>query len=180
MITSVHVKGGCHLAQRVLVLNASYEPLQLISVRRALILLLQEKAELVEAAMQQLRAQSVTYSVPLVIRLVRYIRIPRQLRLPCSRRGVFARDRETCQYCGKQPGRAYLTMDHVIPRSQGGQTTWENVVTACRDCNHRKGGRTPEQANMVLLSTPRQPQYLAFALLGELERHDVWRKYAYT
>ncbi|ABY35902.1 MAG TPA: HNH endonuclease [Chloroflexus aurantiacus] len=168
------------MAQRVLVLNASYEPLQLISVRRALILLLQEKAELVEAAMQQLRAQSVTYSVPLVIRLVRYIRIPRQLRLPCSRRAVFARDRETCQYCGQQPGRNNLTMDHVIPRSQGGQTTWENVVTACRDCNHRKGGRTPEQANMVLLSTPRQPQYLAFALLGELERHDVWRKYAYT
>jgi Restriction endonuclease len=142
--------------------------------------LLQEKAELVEAAMQQLRAQSVTYHVPLVIRLVRYIRIPRQLRLPCSRRAVFARDRETCQYCGQQPGRANLTMDHVIPRSQGGQTTWENVVTACRDCNHRKGGRTPEQANMVLLSTPRQPQYLAFALLGELERNDVWRKYAYT
>ncbi|WP_413228715.1 HNH endonuclease [Chloroflexus sp.] len=168
------------MAQRVLVLNASYEPLQLISVRRALILLLQEKAELVEAAMQHLRAQSVTYSVPLVIRLVRYIRIPRQLRLPCSRRGVFARDRETCQYCGQQPGRSHLTMDHVIPRSQGGQTTWDNVVTACRDCNHRKGGRTPEQANMVLLSTPRQPQYLAFALLGELERHDVWRKYAYT
>jgi 5-methylcytosine-specific restriction endonuclease McrA len=168
------------LAQRVLVLNASYEPLQLISVRRALVLLLQEKAELVEAAMQQLRAQSVTYHVPLVIRLVRYIRIPRQLRLPCSRRAVFARDRETCQYCGQQPGRANLTMDHVIPRSQGGQTTWENVVTACRDCNHRKGGRTPEQANMVLLSTPRQPQYLAFALLGELERNDVWRKYAYT
>ncbi|MEF3276007.1 MAG: HNH endonuclease [Chloroflexus sp.] len=168
------------MAQRVLVLNASYEPLQLISVRRAIILLLQEKAELVEAAMQHLRAQSVTYSVPLVIRLVRYIRIPRQLRLPCSRRGVFARDRETCQYCGKQPGRANLTMDHVIPRSQGGQTTWDNVVTACRDCNHRKGGRTPEQANMTLLSTPRQPQYLAFALLGELERHDVWRKYAYT
>jgi 5-methylcytosine-specific restriction endonuclease McrA len=168
------------LAQRVLVLNASYEPLQLISVRRALVLLLQEKAELVEAAMQQLRAQSVIYHVPLVIRLVRYIRIPRQLRLPCSRRAVFARDRETCQYCGQQPGRANLTMDHVIPRSQGGQTTWENVVTACRDCNHRKGGRTPEQANMVLLSTPRQPQYLAFALLGELERNDVWRKYAYT
>ena len=168
------------MAQRVLVLNASYEPLQLISVRRALVLLLQEKAELVEAAMQQLRAQSVIYHVPLVIRLVRYIRIPRQLRLPCSRRAVFARDRETCQYCGQQPGRANLTMDHVIPRSQGGQTIWENVVTACRDCNHRKGGRTPEQANMVLLSTPRQPQYLAFALLGELERNDVWRKYAYT
>jgi 5-methylcytosine-specific restriction endonuclease McrA len=167
------------LGQRVLVLNASYEPLQLISVRRAVILLLQEKAEVVEAARQQLRARALSLAVPLVIRLVRYIRIPRRLKLPCSRRGVFARDRETCQYCGVQPGRAHLTMDHVVPRSQGGGTTWDNVVTACRDCNHRKGGRTPEQANMKLAIVPRQPQYVAFALLGELERHDVWRKYAF-
>lgn len=70
-------------------------------------------------------------------------------------------------------------MDHVLPRSQGGHTVWENVVTACRECNHRKGGRTPEQANMTLLVKPRQPQYVAFALLGELERHDIWRKYAF-
>jgi 5-methylcytosine-specific restriction endonuclease McrA len=167
------------LGQRVLVLNASYEPLQLVSVRRAVILLLQEKAEVVEAARQQLRARALALDVPLVIRLVRYIRIPRRLKLPCSRRGVFARDRETCQYCGVQPGRAHLTMDHVVPRSQGGGTTWDNVVTACRDCNHRKGGRTPEQANMKLAIVPRQPQYVAFALLGELERHDVWRKYAF-
>lgn len=167
------------MGTRVLVLNASYEPLQLISVRRAVVLLLQEKAELVEATEQQLRARQIAFDVPLVIRLVRYIRIPRRLKLPCSRRGVFARDRETCQYCGVQPGRAQLTMDHVVPRSQGGQTTWDNVVTACRDCNHRKGGRTPEQAGMLLQITPRQPQYVAFALLGELERHDVWRKYAF-
>ncbi len=167
------------MGQRVLVLNASYEPLQLISVRRAVVLLLQEKAELIEAAAQQLRALALSFDVPLVIRLVRYIRIPRRLRLPCSRRGVFARDRETCQYCGVQPGRNQLTMDHVLPRSQGGGTTWDNVVTACRECNHRKGGRTPEQANMTLMTTPRQPQYVAFALLGELERHDVWRKYAF-
>ncbi len=165
---------------RVLVLNASYEPLQIISVRRAVILLLQEKAELVEAAQQQLRAAGFAMDVPLVIRLVRYIRIPRQMKLPCSRRGVIARDRETCQYCGIQPGRAQLTIDHVVPRSQGGQTVWDNVVTACRDCNRKKGGRTPEQANMQLRTVPRQPQYVAFALLGELERHDVWRKYAYT
>lgn len=168
------------LGQRVLVLNASYEPFQLISVRRAVVLLLQEKAEMVEAASAQLRARALSFAVPLVIRLVRYIRVPRKMRLPCSRRGVFARDREICQYCGTQPGRSQLTMDHVIPRSQGGLTTWDNVVTACRDCNHRKGGRTPEQANMQLLSTPRQPQYMAFALLGELERHDVWRKYAFS
>ncbi len=174
------MKGVGALGQRVLVLNASYEPLQLISVRRAVILLLQEKAELVEAATAQLRARAISLDVPVVIRLVRYIRIPRKLKLPCSRRGVFARDRETCQYCGLQPGRTHLTMDHILPRSQGGTTNWENVVTACRECNHRKGGRTPEQANMQLLSTPRQPQYVAFALLGELERHDVWRKYAFS
>jgi 5-methylcytosine-specific restriction endonuclease McrA len=167
------------LGQRVLVLNASYEPLQLISARRAIVLLLQEKAELVEAAEQRLRAQGFYLDVPLVIRLVRYIKIPRRMRLPCSRRGVLTRDRETCQYCGSQPGRAQLTVDHVLPRSRGGQTIWENVVTACRDCNHRKGGRTPEEANMMLTARPRQPQYVAFALLGELERHEVWRKYAY-
>ncbi len=168
------------MGQRVLVLNASYEPLQLISVRRAVVLLLQEKAELVEAATQQLRASGFSLDLPLVIRLVRYIKIPRRLRLPCSRRGVLARDRDTCQYCGVQPGRANLTVDHVLPRSQGGQTVWENVVTACRECNHKKGGRTPEQANMELKVKPRQPQYVAFALLGELEDHDVWRKYAYS
>jgi 5-methylcytosine-specific restriction endonuclease McrA len=171
---------GKGLGQRVLVLNASYEPLQFISVRRAIVLLLQDKAELVEAAQQRLRARGVSLEVPLVIRLVRYIRIPRRMRLPCSRRSILLRDRETCQYCGAQPGRAHLTVDHVVPRSRGGETTWENVVTACRDCNHRKGGRTPEEAGMTLLTIPRQPQYVAFALLGELERHDVWRKYAYT
>lgn len=165
---------------RVLVLNASYEPLQIISVRRAIVLLLQEKAELIEAAQQKLRASTFCVDTPLVIRLVRYIRIPRRLKLPCSRRGVLIRDRDTCQYCGVQPGRTNLTIDHVVPRSQGGQTIWDNVVTACRECNRKKGGRTPEEANMLLRIKPRQPQYVAFALLGELERHDVWRKYAYV
>jgi len=174
------LQGGVTLGQRVLVLNASYEPLQIISVRRAVVLLLQEKAELVEAAELQLRACHFSLDIPLVIRLMRYIRIPRRLKLPCSRRGVFARDHEICQYCGIQPGRVNLTLDHVIPRSQGGKTVWDNVVTACRDCNRKKGGRTPEQAHMLLLTKPRQPQYLAFAILGELERHDVWRKYAFT
>jgi 5-methylcytosine-specific restriction endonuclease McrA len=173
------LKGVVFLGQRVLVLNASYEPLQLISIRRAVVLLLQEKAELVEATEQRLRAQGLSLEIPLVIRLMRYIKIPRRLRLPCSRRGVLIRDRETCQYCSAQPGRAHLTVDHIVPRSRGGQTIWENVVAACRDCNHRKGGRTPDEAHMTLLSKPRQPQYVAFALLGELERHEVWRKYAF-
>ncbi len=167
------------MGQRVLVLNASYEPLQLISIRRAIVLLLQDKAEVVEAAEQLLRARNFSITVPSVIRLMTYIKIPRRMRLPCSRRGVIARDRETCQYCGEQPGRVHLTVDHVMPRSRGGLTTWDNVTTACRECNHRKGGRTPDEASMPLLSRPKQPQYVAFALLGELERDATWRKYAY-
>ena len=163
----------------VLVLNASYEPLRLVSVRRAMILLLQEKAELVEATAQRLRAQGMAFAVPLVVRLVRYVAIPRHRQLPCSRRGVLARDRETCQYCGAQPGRAHLTIDHVLPRALGGSTSWENVVAACASCNHRKANRTPEQAGMALAGVPRRPSYLAFALLGALERHAVWQKYAY-
>lgn len=164
----------------VLVLNASYEPLRIVSVRRAIILLLQNKAELVEAAAQRLRAQGATFEVPLVVRLVRYVAIPRTRRLPCSRRGVLTRDRETCQYCGVQPGRARLTIDHVLPRAQGGTTTWENVVAACMECNRRKGNRTPHQAGMLLARAPHRPSYVAFALLGALERNDSWQKYAYS
>ncbi len=164
----------------VLVLNASYEPLRIVSVRRAMVLLLQEKAELVEAAAERLRAQGAAYAVPLVVRLVRYVAIPRTRRLPCSRRLVITRDRESCQYCGAQPGRAHLTLDHVVPRAQGGTTCWENVVAACAACNHRKANRTPAQAGMALRTVPRQPMYVALALLGALEQHDVWQKYAYA
>jgi 5-methylcytosine-specific restriction endonuclease McrA len=164
----------------VLVLNASYEPLRIVSVRRAIILLLQEKVELVEAAAQHLRTQGASFAVPLVVRLVRYIAIPRHRKLPCSRRGVLARDRDTCQYCGAQPGRAHLTIDHVLPRAHGGTTSWENVVAACAACNHRKANRTPQQAGMALACPPGRPSYAAFTLLGALERHAVWQKYAYT
>ncbi len=163
----------------MLVLNASYEPLRIVSLRRAVTLLIQQKVELVEAAAQRLRAQGMSFAVPLVVRLVRYVAIPRSRKLPCSRRAVLARDGEACQYCGAQPGRAHLTIDHVLPRSQGGTTAWENVVAACAACNHRKANRTPQQAGMKLARQPRRPSYVAFALLGTLERHDVWQKYAY-
>jgi 5-methylcytosine-specific restriction endonuclease McrA len=163
----------------VLVLNASYEPLRIVPVRRAIVLLLQHKAELVEAAAQRLRAQGASFAVPLVVRMVRYIAIPRYRQLPCSRRGVLARDRETCQYCGAQPGRAQLTIDHVLPRAHGGATSWENVVAACAACNHRKANRTPQEAGMALTKLPRRPSYVAFTLLGTLERHEAWQKYAY-
>ncbi len=166
-----------HAPRGVLVLNASYEPLNIVSVKRAIVLLLKEKAEVVEAAQAQVRAERTVLDWPLVIRLVTYVPLPRRLPLPLSRRTVLARDVYTCQYCGTQPGRADLTVDHVIPRSRGGLTTWENVTTACGPCNRRKGNRTPEEAGMKLLNTPARPRFVAVVLLGEPHAHDVWQKY---
>ena len=164
---------------RVLVLNATYEPLNVVSVRRAVILLLKDKAELVEATDARLRAMSVTLPMPSVIRLVAYVRLPHRMVLPVTRRTVLARDNEICQYCGGMPGRNDLTIDHVLPRSRGGETTWNNVVAACMRCNQRKGNRTPEEANMPLLSRPAQPRYAALVLLRQGRGAESWMKYMY-
>jgi 5-methylcytosine-specific restriction endonuclease McrA len=161
----------------VLVLNASYEPLHIVSLKRAVVLLLKEKAEIVEAAERTLRAAQGEYPMPLVIRLVTYVRIPHRLMLPLNRRNVFARDQYTCQYCGRQPARARLTLDHVLPRSRGGELTWENIVTACAVCNQRKGNRLPHECGMELLRKPFRPRYMAVAFLSEAQVHDVWAKY---
>lgn len=163
----------------VLVLNATYEPINVVSTRRAVVLLLKEKAELVEALEGELCSTNCRMARPAVIRLVYYVRIPRLLGVPLSRRTVLARDRYTCQYCGATPERADLTVDHVLPRSKGGQTTWENVVTACRRCNARKGNRTPDEVGMRLLSKPGRPRYVAFALLSQARDNEVWQKYMY-
>jgi 5-methylcytosine-specific restriction endonuclease McrA len=164
-------------SRAVLVLNATYEPLNIVSVQRAIVLLLKEKAEIVEAAQAKLRAEHYSMAWPLVIRLVAFVPIPRRLPLPLSRRTVLARDMYTCQYCGQQPSKSELTIDHVIPRSRAGATTWENVVTACAPCNRRKGDRLPEEAKMVLLSKPARPRFIAVALLGEANAHTAWQKY---
>ena len=165
---------------RVLVLNASYEPLSIISVQRAIVLLLKEKAELIECAEERLHAAYTSLPVPLVIRLVYYVRIPRPIALAPSRRSIMIRDNYTCQYCGATPPRATLTLDHVLPRSRGGQTTWDNIVTACRSCNVRKGDRTPEEASMVLRRRPGRPNYIAFLLLSGAGSFDTWSKYSYA
>ncbi|MBI3912654.1 MAG: HNH endonuclease [Chloroflexi bacterium] len=161
----------------VLVLNATYEPLNIVSVQRAIVLLLKDKAEVVEAAQQKIRAERLAMDWPLVIRLVTFVPIPRRLPLPLSRRTVLARDLYTCQYCGGRPHKTELTIDHVIPRSRGGTTLWENVVTACGPCNRRKGDRTPEEARMKMLSHPVRPRFLAIVLMGEANAHMAWRKY---
>jgi len=173
----IGVRGG--LVSHVLVLNATYEPLHVVSVRRAVLLLMRHRAELVEAAEGWMRSERATMPVPLVIRLACYVRIPQHFMLPLSRRTILARDHYACQYCGVQPGRANLTIDHVLPRSQGGETRWENVVTACGPCNRRKGDRTPQEAGMPVHRQPRRPRYLAITLLEGSNMPDVWGKYLY-
>ncbi len=161
----------------VLVLNSTYEPLNIVPVHRAIVLLLKEKAELVEAAKHKVRAERMAMDWPLVIRLVVFVPIPRRLPLPLSRRTVLARDMYTCQYCGGKPGKQDLTIDHVIPRSRGGKTIWENVVTACAPCNLRKANRLPEEASMALRAKPARPQFVAVVLMNETRGHAVWEKY---
>jgi 5-methylcytosine-specific restriction endonuclease McrA len=164
---------------RALVLNAGFEPLTFVSIKRAFILLLKDKAELVESHVERtLRAESATYPYPLVIRLLAYIKIPPRLSLPVSRRWVLRRDGYTCQYCGRQDGE--LTMDHVLPLSRGGQTAWTNVVAACVPCNRKKANRTPEEAGMHLRTQPFKPMYVALALVGSARENEVWARYLLT
>jgi 5-methylcytosine-specific restriction endonuclease McrA len=166
-------------AHNVLVLNATYEPINVISVQRAIVLLLKEKAELVEAAEAELRSERAHMPLPLVIRLVYFVRIPRLVGIPLSRRTVLARDHYTCQYCGATPGRVDLTVDHIVPRSRGGETTWDNVVTACRRCNVRKGNRPLEDAGLSLRRVPARPRFIALALIAHSSDNAVWQKYMY-
>src|SRR5574341_98726 len=161
----------------VLVLNTTYEPLNIVSIQRAVVLLLKEKAEIVEAAESKLRAEHFAIDWPLVIRLVAFVPIPLRLPLPLSRRTVLARDLYRCQYCGAHSNKHDLTVDHVIPRARGGTTVWENVVTACGPCNRKKGDRLPEEANMALRAKPTRPRFVAIVLLGKTNAHAVWQKY---
>lgn len=148
-----------------LTLNASYEPLTVLPVRRALRLVLDEKAEILEIDRGRVyRSEKARLPCPVVIRLVRFVHVPRRFRRQVTNTFLFARDAYRCQYCGQHRnrlrGRQFLTRDHVLPLSRGGGNTWENVVTACSPCNNRKGSRTPEEAGMGLLHTPREPNYV--------------------
>jgi 5-methylcytosine-specific restriction endonuclease McrA len=131
----------------VLVLNQNYEPLNVCNVRRALVLVIGGKAEILEASSRAIASPTASFESPSVIRLVYLIRRPRP-RVKLSRREIFIRDSYTCQYCDRQM--TDLTIDHVIPRSRGGQHVWDNVVSACRQCNHRKGGKSIAEARMAL------------------------------
>jgi 5-methylcytosine-specific restriction endonuclease McrA len=161
---------------RVLVLNASYEPINVCTVRRAAVLILKNRAEILEEGEWALHAESFTLARPVVIRLLAYVRIPRDAhRRKITRRAVFARDRWTCQYCGHERGN--LTVDHVVPRSKGGQSTWENIVTCCAPCNRRKGDRMPRQANMVPVRQPKAPSSTIFIHVATPKIPEAWEQY---
>jgi 5-methylcytosine-specific restriction endonuclease McrA len=150
------------LTAPVLVLNQNYEPLNVCSTRRALVLTLTGKAEVLEISDIEVRSPSTIVECPSVIRLQYLVRRPRR-RVPLTRREIFVRDHHTCQYCGVRT--RDLTLDHIIPRSKGGRHAWDNLVSACYECNHKKGQRTPDQAKMRLRSVPREPRPNPYAVL---------------
>lgn len=163
-------------AARVLILNASYEPLHVCSVKRAITLLMHEYAERVLDGDRVLRSPSSVVPVPSVIRLRRYVRRPHRQRVAFNRKNVFRRDDHTCQYCGVRSHD--LTLDHVMPRSRGGPTSWENVVACCRRCNAHKRDRTPQEAAMALRRAPRAPAFLFSSAYGVLPDVDpAWAAY---
>ena len=159
---------------QALVLNATYEPLAVIPARRAVVLLVNQKADMVHAGDESWSSERLRIPVPTVVRLRRFVRVPYHRRIPLNRRAVFARDLHRCQYCG----RAAENLDHVTPRSRGGDHTWENVVAACRSCNARKGNRTPSEASMTLSAAPRAPRRQGWMLIGfGTSAHPSWGQY---
>ena len=156
-------------------MNASYEPLNVCTVRRAHVLVFKGKAEVVEELDRPLRSATGAFAWPHVIRLVNYVRVPRLVQRKISRRALFARDGWRCVYCGTTAGR--LTLDHVIPRSRGGESIWENVVTSCAPCNLRKGNRLPHEVHMELRQTPRPPAPVLFISLATPKIPQRWERY---
>jgi len=145
--------------QTVLLLNASYEPLKIISWQRAVTMFFMGKVEVLEEYDHDIRSVSLVIKVPAVVRLLRFINIGRKAP-PLCRTNILARDNFECQYCARPLSTKEATLDHVVPRSQGGKTTWENIVCCCTNCNRKKGGRTPVEARMHLRKKPVRPDWL--------------------
>ncbi|MEO7198240.1 MAG: HNH endonuclease, partial [Solirubrobacterales bacterium] len=168
--------GGASIGSRVLVLNATYEPIHVCTVRRAAVLLLKAKAELLERGDLTVRSEHLELDRPVVIRLVSYVRIPRDVhRRKITRKAVLARDGWTCQYCGSERGG--LTVDHVIPRSRGGESVWENIVASCAPCNRRKGNRLPREIKMHPRTAPRPPGPNVFIRVAAPKVPSSWEPY---
>jgi 5-methylcytosine-specific restriction endonuclease McrA len=165
---------------RTLLLNSTFEPLKVITWQRAVTLLWLGKVEVIRHYDRDVRSVTFKIRMPAVVRLLRFIRRKRP-QISFSRKNLFARDENSCQYCGARREPSELTYDHVVPRSLGGKTDWANIVTCCIDCNRRKGGRTPEQAGMRLKRHPRRPEKLGVVTItiGLTSAPDAWRDFLY-
>lgn len=165
------------LNRHVLVLNQNFEPLSVCSVKRAVIMVYLNRAEIIEALDgYKIRSVSLSMSVPSVVRLGIYVRVPIK-RIMLTRKNIIKRDGYRCQYCGNKV--TQMTVDHVIPKNLGGQDIWENLVAACPKCNNKKGQRTPDQAGLALLRKPRRPNHITFIqqFIGINDRR--WKQYLF-
>ena len=163
----------------VLVLNASYLPLNSVSWKKAICLVYQEKADVVYESDKVVRSPSVEMKLPSVIRLKNIVFMP-QVKIKYNKKNVYLRDNYICQYCGLKLSPKALTIDHVIPRKVGGKSTWTNIVTCCEPCNFKKGHKTPKQAGMELLSIPKKPYYYPYLLIRKFADEadiDVWEQF---
>ena len=168
------------MQEPVLVLNATFEPINVTAVRRAMVLMLKGVAQAEETSQTRVHSASRSLEVPSVIRLLAYRHIPQQTRA-LSRKNILLRDRNTCQFCKRILPASELTLDHVVPRSRGGRSSWENLVACCYQCNNRKGDRTPEEAGLALARRPRpftlHTSRQLMRLIGN--KDEKWRKYLF-
>ena len=168
--------------EQTLLLNATYEPLKVVNWQKAVTLWCQGKVEIIAHHDREVRAVSFSFKLPSVIRLLRYVRIKKRFDyVPISRANIYARDEFKSQYCAEVFPTQELTFDHVVPVSQGGRKDWENIVTCCVTCNRRKGGRTPDEARMRLIRTPRRPMSAPAIriTIGLRSAPESWRDYLY-
>ena len=166
--------------EQTLLLNITYEPLRVISWKKAITLMCLDKVEMVEQYERYIHGVSLSVPLPAVVRLLSRVKRLRQ-EVTFSKKNVYLRDQGQCQYCGRPLQPKEITYDHVIPRSQGGSTSWENVVTSCVHCNGKKGGRTPKQAQMRLLTAPRRPEWHHFMRVTIVGKPipESWSNYLY-
>jgi 5-methylcytosine-specific restriction endonuclease McrA len=168
--------------EQTLVLNATYEPLRIVSWQKAITMLFQNKVEVIAVYDREIRGVTVRVKLPSVLRLLRHVRMKRPFAdVPFSRSNVYARDDHRCQYCSQKFAPSQLTFDHVLPVARGGHKGWDNIVTCCIPCNRKKGDRTPEEAGLQLLRKPKRPAALPSLTvsLGIHRTPPSWRDYLY-
>lgn len=165
---------------RVLLLSRNFEPISVVNWRKAMRMLFLEKAEVIEESDLKIKSANMEHNIPSIMRLLIPFKKKKSI-IKFSKNNLFARDNYRCQYCGKKGDHKGLTYDHVVPKSRGGKTTWENIVTACSDCNGLKANKTPEEAGMTIKTKPTKPNWIPLfsVALGRQNIPTSWRQFCY-